>query len=151
MFELIKKVIKSKDYKLEDILNKINTLWIKGDITEEQKEELVTSSRENALAENSYRPLEERVNQLYKLVEDLTTKVKALENKDTAEDSTESAKEYPQYIKPTGSHDTYNKGDKMTYIDDKKYISLIDNNVWTPEEYPQGWKEIIEENVEENV
>ena len=36
----------------------------------------------------------------------------------------------------------YMKGDRMRYNDGKVYESLIDNNVWSPEEYPAGWKEI---------
>ena len=34
----------------------------------------------------------------------------------------------------------YMAGDKMRYIDSKIYESLMDNNVWSPEEYPAGWK-----------
>ena len=37
MYEVIKNVINSKDYKLEDILYKINKMWIEGAITEEEK------------------------------------------------------------------------------------------------------------------
>ena len=139
MFELIKNIIKSRDYKLEEILNKINTLWIKGDLNEEQKDELLNLARENAVAENSYKPLGERVNQLFKLVEDLTAKVNALENKDTAE----SAEEYPEYVEPIGAHDAYQVGDKITY-NGKKYTCIFAGCVWNPEQYPQGWKEVKE-------
>lgn len=34
MYEVIKNVIESKDYKLEDILYKINKMWIESAITE---------------------------------------------------------------------------------------------------------------------
>ncbi len=37
----------------------------------------------------------------------------------------------------------YMKGDKVRY-NGKVYESLIDNNVWSPEGYPAGWREIIE-------
>ena len=37
----------------------------------------------------------------------------------------------------------YMKGDKVRY-NGKIYESLIDNNVWSPDGYPAGWKEIIE-------
>lgn len=35
-------------------------------------------------------------------------------------------------------------GDKVhfTTADDPVYESLIDNNVWSPESYPQGWREV---------
>lgn len=37
----------------------------------------------------------------------------------------------------------YMKGDKVRY-NGKVYESLIDNNVWKPDEYPTGWKEVTE-------
>lgn len=57
---------------------------------------------------------------------------------------TEVAKpgEIPVWRQPTGAQDAYNKGDKVHYptIDDPVYESTIDNNVWSPVDYPQGWK-----------
>ena len=41
------------------------------------------------------------------------------------------------------STNPYMKGDKVKY-NGKIYESLIDNNVWSPEAYPQGWKEVEE-------
>lgn len=50
---------------------------------------------------------------------------------------------YPEWVQPTGAHDVYNKGDQVHYTpDDKNYESLIDNNSWSPTDYPAGWKEI---------
>lgn len=40
-----------------------------------------------------------------------------------------------------GSTNPYMKGDKVTY-NGKTYESLIDNNVWSPADYPAGWQEI---------
>ena len=44
----------------------------------------------------------------------------------------------PEWQQP-GSTNPYMKGDKVT-LDGKVYESLIDNNVWKPDEYPAGWK-----------
>lgn len=41
------------------------------------------------------------------------------------------------------STNPYMKGDKVKF-NGKIYESLIDNNVWSPEAYPQGWKEVEE-------
>lgn len=41
------------------------------------------------------------------------------------------------------STNPYIKGDKVTY-NGKIYESLIDNNVWSPDAYPAGWKEVTE-------
>jgi hypothetical protein len=40
------------------------------------------------------------------------------------------------------STNPYMTGDKVHYptIDDPVYESLIDNNVWSPADYPAGWK-----------
>lgn len=40
-----------------------------------------------------------------------------------------------------GSTNPYMKGDRVTY-NGKTYESLIDNNVWSPDAYPAGWKEV---------
>ena len=45
----------------------------------------------------------------------------------------------PEWVQPTGGHDAYNTGDKVIY-EGKVYESLIDNNTWSPADYPQGWK-----------
>lgn len=49
---------------------------------------------------------------------------------------------YPEWVPPTSTV-YYNKGDRMTYTDGKNYESLIDVNTLSPEQYPQGWKEIL--------
>lgn len=44
------------------------------------------------------------------------------------------------------STNAYMTGDKVYYptAEDDIYESLIDNNVWSPEAYPQGWKKVEE-------
>lgn len=49
---------------------------------------------------------------------------------------------FPSWSQPVGSFDCYMKGDRVIH-NDKKYVSIIDNNVWEPGVY--GWEEIIEE------
>lgn len=46
---------------------------------------------------------------------------------------------YPDYLKPAGAHDAPRKGDRFMW---QGFVveSLIDGNVWTPDEYPQAWK-----------
>lgn len=48
----------------------------------------------------------------------------------------------PVWTQPTGAHDAYKTGDKVHYptIDDPVYESTMDNNVYSPEAYPQGWQ-----------
>ena len=51
-----------------------------------------------------------------------------------------SLDEWPEFVQPTGAHDAYKKGDKVTF-NGKHYISLIDANVYSPSAYPAGWQE----------
>lgn len=53
---------------------------------------------------------------------------------------TVSLDEWPEFVQPTGAHDAYKKGDKITF-EGKHYISLIDANVYSPAAYPAGWQE----------
>ena len=46
---------------------------------------------------------------------------------------------YPIWSKPTGAHDAYNTGDIVDY-NGTLYKSLIDGNIYSPEEYPAGWE-----------
>lgn len=53
-----------------------------------------------------------------------------------------SENEILDWEQPTAEN-AYMKGDKVKY-NGKVYESLIDNNVWKPDEYPAGWKEVTE-------
>ena len=46
---------------------------------------------------------------------------------------------YPVWSKPSGAHDAYNAGDIVDY-NGTLYKSLINGNVYSPDEYPAGWE-----------
>lgn len=48
----------------------------------------------------------------------------------------------PEFEQPDSTN-PYMKGDKVIF-NGKVYESLIDNNVYSPSDYPAGWKEVIE-------
>lgn len=149
MYEIIKNVILAENYELVDMLYKINKMYIESEITEEQKKELDNLARTNANAENSYAPLQEQVNDLYSKYDELKQEIAELKGEDTEEPTEpEPVDEYPEYVQPTGVHDAYNIGDKITY-NGKKYICQINGCVWAPDVYPQGWQEVVEEPTEE--
>lgn len=54
----------------------------------------------------------------------------------TEEPGSETA---PEFVQPTGAHDAYQTGDRVTY-NGQVYESVIDNNVWSPDTYPAGWQ-----------
>lgn len=141
MYEIFKNALKGQ-YELVDMLNKIAEYYIKGNLSKEEKEELEEEARNNANPENSYTPIMEQLNEAFKRIEALESDVKELKGEST-EEPTEPVEEYPEYVQPTGAHDAYHVGDKITY-NGKHYECIFDNCVWNPEEYPQGWKEVEE-------
>lgn len=48
---------------------------------------------------------------------------------------------YPEWVQPLGASDAYNTGDMVSY-NGKLYESTIDGNVWSPDAYPAGWREV---------
>lgn len=48
-----------------------------------------------------------------------------------------SIDEYPEWVQPTGAHDAYNTGDKVSY-NGKRYVCTIDANTYAPDVY--GWE-----------
>lgn len=223
MYDTIVSVIESGHYELADMLNKIDTLWVQGDLDDEQRNYLVTRANENASVDAQYKPLQEQMNKAFEQIAELTIRVAKLENAGSGEDpdpedpepsedeypewyawngvgnipwqsgskcshngkkwlsqvdnniwepggagvhetiwsmvkeeeteepdptdpeepDTPSTEEWPEFVQPTSDR-FYNKGDKVTY-NGKHYISLIDNNTWSPDGYPQGWQEQTEE------
>ena len=52
-----------------------------------------------------------------------------------------SLEEWPEWVQPTGAHDAYSKGAKVTH-NSKKWTSDVDANVWEPG--ISGWTEFAE-------
>lgn len=130
MYETIKKVLESGRYELSEMLRKIDTIWLQGDITDEQKTELVKLAQDNADPTAT--------TDVWKKLEELDGRMKIVEEKL----ETEQGEEYPEYI----SGKWYYKDDKITYKG-KRYICIaLDGQVctWNPDEYPAYWKEVAE-------
>ena len=153
MKQIIEDTILHGSYKLQTKLFQIDEQEIKGNITKEEKEYLVDLAREHAQRENEYaKDFNERLEELERKTQSFeewkewllkNSNIEIYYQEDNEEPTEEEVvEEYPEYVKPTGGHDAHMKGYKTTYKG-KKFISLIDNNVWTPDEYPQGWKEVI--------
>lgn len=46
----------------------------------------------------------------------------------------------PEWEQPDSTN-PYMKGDKVRY-NGKIYESVVDNNIWSPDDYPAGWREV---------
>ena len=141
MYKIVKSVIESRNYELKDIVGKIDKRCLEGSITEDERDELIALAREKAEPKNSYAPLQNQINTLFENIKELAGEILALKNGGTFPE--EPTEEYPEYVQPTGAHDAYKVGDKITYKG-KKYECLKDGCVWTPDDYPIGWK-LVEE------
>lgn len=47
----------------------------------------------------------------------------------------------PPYKQPSGAHDAYKVGDRVTF-QGRVYEAVINAIVWSPLAYPQAWKEV---------
>lgn len=156
MYDIVYSVIEEGRYELADLLTKIDTLWIQGSLTEEQKTALVQLAREKARPENSYAGIQKQVETLFanfaeiakqvgtNTLEIANIKAKMEEQGTTIpEPEPEPEEEYPEYVQPTGAHDAYHNGDKITYKG-KRYRCIAPDGVavvWAPDVYPAYWEE----------
>lgn len=78
---------------------------------------------------------------LYKCVQAHTTQADWTPDQTPALWVVVSLEEFPEWVQPTGSHDAYNTGDKVTH-NGVKYVSDVDANVWEPGVY--GWSKYVQ-------
>lgn len=146
MYQIIHDVITSKRYELNDILTKIDTIWLQGDIDDAQKDELVELAQENADSENSYAPLQDQINDLYNQLKAMGARIDALETGETPEPTPEP-EEWPEWYRWLGiGPNPWKNGSKCTH-NGKKWVSQVDNNIWEPGRrgvYDNIWKEYTE-------
>ena len=73
---------------------------------------------------------------LYKCVQAHTSQSDWMPSDTPALWKTVSLDEYPEWVQPTGAHDAYNIGDKVTY-NGQHYVCTSNANVYAPDVY--GW------------
>lgn len=137
MYEVTKNVILSGNYELTDILNKIDSLWLQGSLTDAERLDLIELARAKAEPSNSFAPLQAQIDALAERVAKLEGKVEPV-------DPDAPVEEYPEYHQPTGAHDAYHNGDKVTF-NGKHYVCIAPEGVavvWSPEVFPSYWEEV---------
>lgn len=128
MKSIIKSVIASKNYDLKDMIKKINANWVQGNLTEAEKDELISDAQDGAQISNS-------VDILAKIRE-LDMRIKTLEDAAADKEPTDEA-EYPEYV----AGKWYYSGDKIHFAGDN-YTCIAPDGVvcvWSPDEYPAYW------------
>lgn len=128
MYNAIKNVLTQGDYNLKDMLNKIDLLWAKNKLTNEEYEELVTLARGGAKTEHSV--------DVFAKLEEMDKRIAALEKGSTDI----PAVEYPEY--EVGKW--YYKNAVCSF-EGKNYVCIVPEGVvcvWSPSEYPTYWEEV---------
>lgn len=142
MYNLIKTVIVNGNYELSNLLKKIDTQWIQGSITDNERNELVQMAQNNANAQYSLDVL--------KKFEELDKRIKALEEANKVEDEAteegttedEIKAKYPKF--ETGKW--YYAGDKVKFKGSNYECIAPEGTVcvWSPTDYPTYWQMIAE-------
>lgn len=151
MYRVFKDVIESKIYSLEDMINKIDTKWIQGILTEEQRKELIALAQKNADPNLSNAPLQKQIEEISKKYLALEGTVTALSAtvqkiKETVESGgTVVPEPEPPIVEECPVWEPYNgippikwqKGSKCAH-NGKRWESMVDNNVWEPGAFGVG-------------
>lgn len=121
MYEVIKAVILSGVFELNDLLRKIDTLWLQSRLSDEQRAELVTLAQEHADPALSL--------DLMQMISALDARVKQLEG---------SSGEVPEYV------DGHPARDGEVYLwQGKAYRCTLPQGVavcvWSPDVMPDYW------------
>ena len=153
MKELFLNVINNGNYELRDMLSKIAERHINNDLTDDEKVELEELARKNAKQEKGFSAPELRLEEAFKRIKELENRVKVLENNSSTEtdepvEDEEVVDEYPEYVQPTGAHNAYRIGAKITF-NGKKYTCIMDYTTYDPVTYPYAWEEVVEQEVVE--
>lgn len=145
MYQIVKTLIESGGFDLTDMLGRIEVLFARGQLTEEESAELLEMAREHVNMAVAYPELSARVTEIEVWRRDVEARLKALEGTEEPEPHEED--EYPDWHTPTGAHDAYYKGNKMTYTDGKKYLCTAPEDygvTYGPDVLPGMWQ-LVEE------
>ena len=141
MFETFQTIINAGGYDLADLTERLKTMYVMGELTEQEMKQLLEQAQTSAKPDDSYAPLAERVKAIEEwetIIEERLSKLESGSSTDPGEPE-ESGDKWPEYKQPTGAHDAYRVGDKITY-NGKHYTCVKDGCVWPPDIYQQGWQ-----------
>lgn len=125
MYETFLSIIASGDYKLTDITNKINTMWITGNLTDDQRDNLLSQAAEHLDPETERPENLEMMEKLAARVTDLEKRVAELEGK--SENTG-----YPEWVPWDGLSNDYQYG-AIVIHNGKVWKSMYSGqNVWEP-------------------
>lgn len=133
MYEIIQKVIREGNYRLSALLKKIDSLWVEGKLSEEERQDLKIQSRNSADLKNDVEVLSK--------LQHLERRIKALESKEG--DGNVDKNE----VEPFVVGKWYYTGDQVLW-NNKLFCCIAPENtvcIWSPDDYPAYWSVIWEE------
>lgn len=134
MYKITKNVIEMGGFNLTDILRKIDSLWIKASITDDERADLYNMAQTKAKVKDSV--------DMVAVIADLEARIVALEIKlEGVEDvAPEESVSYEEFV--VGKW--YYTGNRVTF-EGKNYVCIAPEGtvcVWSPTDYPSYWEEI---------
>ena len=140
MFNEVTAVIEAGGYDLADLLHRIDVLYVRGRLTDEEREELYELARTEANPDDSLPDVTERVGSVEERVAELEARVTAIEDGTMTPGSQEPPveEEWPEWVRPTSKDEYYRKGDKVTF-EGVHYVCNKNNVVASPAENPKSW------------
>ncbi|CVI72317.1 hypothetical protein NDGK_02517 [Clostridiales bacterium CHKCI001] len=149
MYEIIKFTIESRNFVVSDIKNKVDTLWIEGVLTSEQREELIQLISEYANPDTQAPELESLIAIVLQEIETIKDRIEKLEGGN--ETGTEQPNIIPEWKAWDGVSSEYQPGAVVTH-NGKYYQNALDiQNTWEPGGEgidERFWKEITKEEAE---
>ena len=149
MYEIIKSTIESRNFVVSDIKNKVDTLWIEGVLTSEQREELIQLVFEYANPGTQAPELKSLITRVLQEIETIKDRIEKLEGGN--ETGTEQPNIIPEWKAWDGVSSEYQPGAVVTH-NGKYYQNALDiQNTWEPDGEgidERFWKEITKEEAE---
>lgn len=115
-------------FDLAEMLERIDLYNVEAKISDEERESLYALARAHAHPQYNY---DSEIEAIWAAIRELQ---QAQEGGGAEPDD-----EWPQFVQPTGAHDAYGVGDKVTF-NGVRYVCKMANCVWSPAVYPDGWE-----------
>ena len=125
---IFEQTIQRGGFDLAEMLERIDLYNIEAKITDEERESLYALARQHARPQYNY---DTEIEAIWAAIRELQ---QAQEGGGAEPDD-----EWPQFVQPTGVHDAYSAGNKVTF-NGKRYICKLTPCVWSPAVYPDGWE-----------
>lgn len=151
MFEIIKNIIENGIFRVNDLTNKIDTLWAESKLSDEERNQLVQMMTDHLNPDSEAPELKELYERLEARVNVLEEKVKKLKGEEPG-GGEEGTVTVPAWEPWDGISDKYKYGAVVTH-NGKYFLDVLQGmqNTWEPESAgvdERYWKEITKEQAE---